>query len=129
MAAFETTQVSMARYLEQSLQPGELVGILDLIPWVEADLHARRIDFERIGLHTTLAELRRRGITHVVGSDAIGGEYGSISGTIWDTAFDAPGDRLAEFGSEWLWYRGYPMGSLYMFAAHVPPVDPILGGE
>jgi len=129
IANAETTQVSMARYLEQSLQPGELVGILDLIPWVEADLHARRIDFERIGLRTTLAELRRRGITHVVGSDAIEGEYGSISGTIWDTAFDAPGDRLAEFGRERLWYRGRPMASLYMFAARVPPVDPILGGE
>ncbi len=129
MADAETTQTSMAQYLEQSLRSGERVGILDLIPWVEADLHARGIDFERIGLRTTLAELRRRGITHVVGTDAIEGEYDPISGTIWDTAFDAPGDRIAEFGNGRLRYRGYPMGRLYLFAARVPPVDPALGGE
>jgi len=127
-AAFETTQVLMARYLEQSLRPGEKVGILDLIPWVEADLQRRAIDFERIGLDMTMDELWRRGITQVVGTDRVEGAYGPISGTIWQTAFESPGDRIAEFGSDSLRSRGYPMGNLYLFVGRIVETRPAGGG-
>jgi len=120
MASYETSQVQVARYLSGSLEPGDKVGILDFIPWVEQDLRARGIDFERIGVHETLSALRARGLTVVVGTDRFEDEYGSISGTIWEAAFDRPGQRLAEFGSDWMHYRGYPMGNIYLFAARLP---------
>jgi hypothetical protein len=126
---YKTTQVLVAEYLEETLQPGEKVGILDIVPWYERDLHRRGIEFVRIELEDSLAELRALGITHVVGSDRLKGEYPSVSGTIWDTAFDPPGAKLAEFGSEWLSARGYPMGRLYLFVARMPAEDtPLEGG-
>jgi hypothetical protein len=119
----------MARFLERALKPGDKVGILDLVPWFEEDLRRRGIEFERIGLRASLSDLRSLGITHVVGTDLIEGEYGSASGTIWENAFDAPGDKIAKLGSQTLRSRGYPVGELYLFAARVPQEESASGGQ
>jgi hypothetical protein len=116
------SQVQTAEYLQQLLQPGEKVGIVDVIPWVEADLIARGIPFERISLQAAPEELRAGGITYVVGSDAIlpGCGYGDIAGTFWETAFQAPGSKLAEFGYAYLQCLGYPNSDAYLLVGRVP---------
>lgn len=128
-ATGEPSQLQMARFLEHALKPGDKVGILDLVPWFEEDLRRRGIEFERIGLRASLSDLRSLGITHVVGTDLIEGEYGSASGTIWENAFDAPGDKIAKLGSQTLRSRGYPVGELYLFAARVPQEESASGGQ
>ncbi len=116
------SQVQAAEYLQTLLQPGEKVGIVDVIPWVEADLTAREIAFERISLQADPEELRASGITHLVGSDAIlpNCGYGNIAGTFWETAFQAPGSKLAEFGYAYLQCLGYPNAGAYLFVGRVP---------
>jgi hypothetical protein len=116
------SQVQAAEYLEELLQPGEKAGIVDVIPWVEADLIARGIPFERISLQATPEELQASGITYLVGSDAILPDcgYGNIAGTFWETAFKAPGSKLAEFGYAYLQCLGYPNADAYLLVGRVP---------
>jgi hypothetical protein len=67
--------------------------------------------------------LRRRGITVLVGTDQVEGGYGTDEGSIWDSDFNDPGARIAEFGRAPLRSQGYPMGNLYLFAARVSAGD------
>jgi len=124
IAGYETPQKRMADFLEAELEPGEKVGILDIMPFDLAELYRRKIPFERIRLEDTIDDLQRRGLAVVVGTDLTSGEYPSIAGTIWDIAFDDPGDRIAEFGEQALLQRGEPKPNLYLFAARVPKSDP-----
>jgi hypothetical protein len=117
---YKPVQVRAAEYLSQVLQPGDKVGILDLIPWVLSDLKARHIPYEQIKLDDTSEQLQARGITYVVGTDQIKGQYGSPAGTMWENAFKAPGSKLAEFGTSALEFEGYPVTSLYIFVARLP---------
>ncbi len=121
MAAFKTSQQRMAEFLDSELGPSEVVGILDLVPFDTAELFRRGITFVRIEAGDGLQVLQDRGIDVVVGSDLTSFEYPSIAGTIWDTAFDGPDDRIAEFGEQPLVYRGEPKPMIYLFAARIPP--------
>jgi hypothetical protein len=117
---YQPVQVRAAEYLRQVLQPGDKAGILDLIPWVLSDLKARHIPYEQIKLGDTPEQLKARGITYVVGTDRIKGQYGSPAGTMWENAFKAPGSKLAEFGTSALEFEGYPATNLYIFIARLP---------
>jgi len=114
------SQVQAAEYLEGVLQPGDNVGILDQIPWVEEDLWRRAIEFERVSFTDTLADLRANKINFVVGTDRFGGDYSSLSGRLWEDRFNMAGLKLAEFGDAPLQYQGYPNANLYLFVARVP---------
>jgi hypothetical protein len=117
---YKPDQVFAADYLSRILKPGDKVGILDLIPRVASDLKARHIPFEQIKLTDTPQELKARGITYVAGTDRIRAQYGSTDGTMWKSAFKAPGSKLAEFGSAMLAWAGYPVNNLYIFVARLP---------
>ena len=117
---FKPVQVQAAEYLSQVMQPGDKVGILDLIPWMSSDLKSRHISFEQIKLSYTPQALKARGITYVVGTDRIRADYGKAAGTMWSDDFEKPGSKLAEFGTSWLAYMGYPVNYLYIFVARLP---------
>ena len=121
MNHFQPSQVRAAEYMQTLLQPGDRVGILDILPWVEEDLIAREIPYERIGLAESISNLRDKGITYVAGTDRISSDstYGSLIGTIWESAFP-PEIKLAEFGTTTLKFQGYPSGDLYIFVARLP---------
>jgi hypothetical protein len=85
---------------------------------------AARVILERIRLEDTIDDLQMRGLAVVVGTDLTSAEFPSIAGTIWDTVFDDPGDRIAEFGEQALLTRGEPKPNLYLFAARVRKADP-----
>jgi len=121
MSHFQPSQGQAAEYLQTLLQPGDKVGILDILPWVETDLDTRGIPYERIGLAESAADLRTKGITYVAGTDRLSSDstYGSLAGTIWESGF-APEIKLAEFGNTTLQFQGYPSGGLYIFVARVP---------
>jgi hypothetical protein len=121
---FEPSQVRVAEYLQQTLAPGDKVGILDQIPWVNADLVRRGISFERVDASDKLADLRRQGFTYVVGSDRFGGDYWSLTGNVWGNYYATPGAKLAEFGNMPLQFQGYPSGSLYLFVGRIPGAAP-----
>ena len=120
MATFKTSQQRMGEFLQREMGPGEKVGILDIVPFDTADLFRRGLRYERVAASDSLADLQRRGIHIVVGSDLTSNEYPSISDTIWDVAFDGPTVRIAEFGDQELVYRGEPKPSVYIFAARIP---------
>lgn len=124
VSRFQPSQVRMAEYLGDHLQPGDKVGILDQIPWVEADLVERGISFERIGAGDRLADLREQGFTHVVGSDRFGGDYEALAGNVWGDYYSMPGAKLAEYGNMPLQYQGYPNGSPYLFVGRIPETSP-----
>lgn len=121
MSHFQPSQVRAAEYMQTLLQPGDKVGIPDILPWVEADLMARDIPYERIGLAESISNLRDKGITYVAGTDRISSDstYGSLTGTIWESAFPSE-IKLAEFGTTTLQFQGYPSGDLYIFIAKLP---------
>lgn len=121
MARYETSQDKMAEFLADLIGPDDKVGVLDIVPFDLAALFHRGIPFERIAATDTFADLQGRGITLVVGSDLTSNEYASTGGTIWDTAFDGPDDRIAEFGTQELVFRGEPKPDVYLFAARIPP--------
>jgi len=116
---YKVSQVQVANFLPTILKSGDKVGIVDVLPWVAADLDKREIPYERIHLTDTIDDLRLRGITHVVGTDRLASQYGSVKGTIWENSFPVD-SRLAEFGSSTLEYEGYPNAYLYMFVAPLP---------
>ena len=120
MHRYQPSQVRASEYLNGVLQSSEKVGILEQIPWVEADLDRRGIAFERVPSTATLGDLRASKINYVVGTDRFGGDYISLSGRLWDNRFSAAGAKLAEFGDAPLQYQGYPSASLYLFIARVP---------
>ena len=121
---YQPSQVRAAEYLVETLRPGEKVGILALIPWVETDLERRGIEFVRVGLRDSPEQWRTLGLTYVVGTDRLQDDYGSAAGTLWSGALAEPGARLAEFGSTWLRFAGYPSNELYLFVARVPEAAP-----
>jgi hypothetical protein len=119
---FKTPQVQTAEYLIAILQPQDKIGILNLIPWAEEDLIQHGINFERINLTDSISKLKTRGITYLVGTDLIAGNFGTATNTIWEKNFFS-GEKLAEFGSLPLQYEGYPSGQLYMFITRVPELQ------
>lgn len=124
ITSYQPSQVRAAVFLENTLQPGEKVGILDLIPWVESDLERRGIEFVRVGLNDSPEQWVGQNLTYVVGTDRLQDDYGSAAGTIWAGALATPGARLAEFGNTWLKFAGYPSNELYLFVARVPGATP-----
>jgi 4-amino-4-deoxy-L-arabinose transferase-like glycosyltransferase len=119
MKAFVPSQVWTAEYLQTALSPGDRVGILDLLPWVEQDLVNRGVAFERIHLDDTLDSLQARGITHIVSTDRI--KMASLASPVSYpvNGFSTPNEKLAEFGASPLEFEGYPAANLYMFVARV----------
>lgn len=117
---YQPPQVQAAEYLSSHMAAGDKVGILDSLPWVENDLKARGIFYIRVPASNTIADLKAKNVTLVAGTDRFGGDYSSLAGTIWQTAFTDPGVKLAEFGVGTLMYDGYPAGQLYLFIARLP---------
>ncbi len=117
---YQPPQVRAAEYLSSHMAAVDKVGILDSIPWVENDLKQRGISYVRVPAGDSIADLKAMGVTMVAGSDRFGGDYQSLTGTIWQSAFSGPGAKLAEFGDGALMYDGYPAGQLYVFIARLP---------
>ncbi|HEX7433270.1 MAG TPA: hypothetical protein VF326_06405, partial [Anaerolineaceae bacterium] len=118
IVTYQPSQVQAAAYLEATLKPGEKVGVLDIVPWVESDLDRRGIKFVRVGVHDTLEQWREQGLAYVVGTDRLQENFGSADGTIWSQK--AGLTRIAEFGSTSLIFAGYPCNNIYLFVARVP---------
>ncbi|HVN53270.1 MAG TPA: hypothetical protein VMT46_02985 [Anaerolineaceae bacterium] len=117
---YKVPQVQVAEYLSAHQGPADKTAILDIIPWVESDLEARKISFERVPISITLPELKARGFTYLVGSDEIQDTYALSDGTIWEKDVHSPWTKLAEFGHQPLVYSGYPASDLYLFIARIP---------
>ena len=120
MHNYQAPQVQAAEYLSSQMTPGDKVGILDVLPWVEDDLLSRHISYERIPASFTIKDLKAHNITLVAGTDRFGADYSSLTGTIWQTAFTDTRLKLAEYGVGALLYDGYPAGQLYLFIARLP---------
>ncbi len=118
IVAYQPIQVHAADYLETLLKPGDKVGILDIVPWVESDLNRRGINYVRVGLNDKLEQWQAEGLTYVVGTDREQFDFGSAEGTEW--AQTAGLTRIAEFGSRYLSFAGYPTNELYLYVAPVP---------
>jgi len=95
----------------------DLVGLQQELPIVERDLTNRGLSYERIRSDATIADLRLRGITYVVGSNRV---HPLPPTGLWHGAFEDPATWLAEFGTEPLVYEGWPSANLFMFVALVP---------
>ena len=120
MHNYQAPQEKAAEFLSKHMAPGDKVGILQELPWIEDDLQARGIVYERVAASDTSADLKAKQITIVAGTDRFGGDYTSLSNTIWGTGFKQPGVKLGEFGVGSLLYDGYPAGQLYIFVARLP---------
>jgi hypothetical protein len=115
--SFVPSQVLVARYLKGIMRADETVGLQQELPIVERDLTNRGLSYERIPSDATVADMRLRGITYVVGSNRVN----ALPPTgLWHGAFQDPAIRIAEFGTEPLVYEGWPVANLYMFVARVP---------
>jgi hypothetical protein len=120
LRTFVPSQVHAVRFLKDTLRINDVVGLQQELPIVERDLYDRGLRFERIASDATVADLRSRGIAYVVGSSQLGGEYALPPTGLWHGAFEAPGTRLAEFGTAPLLHDGWPSADLFMFVARVP---------
>jgi hypothetical protein len=129
--AYQPSQVRATDYLVATLKPGEMIGILDILPWVETDLDQRGIKFVRVGLNDKIEQWQSLGLAYVVGTDRLQGDFGSADGTVW--AQSAGLIRIAEFGGAYMNFAGYPSNELYIYIARVPSVpaggDSALGGS
>ncbi len=115
--AYQTSQQKAADYLASMLKPGEKVGILDIVPWVESDLNQHGIKFIRVGLNDSIEQWRSKGLAYVVGTDRLKDTFGSAENTAW--AQSAGLKRIAEFGGTTMSYDGYPTNELYLYVAPV----------
>jgi hypothetical protein len=120
IVTYQPSQVRAAEYLAATLKPGEKVGILDIIPWVESDLDRRGIKYVRVGLNDKPELWQSLGLAYVVGTDRLRDDFGSAEGTAW--AQSAGLMRIAEFGGAYMSYAGYPNNELYIYIARVPAV-------
>jgi hypothetical protein len=118
-AAFKPSQVEVAEYLERLVGPEDRVGVLDFIPLAEIDLWRRDIDFEDFDVNVSVTELMEKGVTYVIGTDRVGGDFPSTDTTFWDSTEWPEGVLLAEFGEESLLYTGYPVARIYLYVAEV----------
>jgi hypothetical protein len=119
-SAFRPSQDRAADYLAAILQPGDVVGIQENVPFVEEDLVRRGIAFQRISAAETISDLRALGITYVIGTDRLGGDYLAAAPSLWENYFQLPGAILAVFGKDRLAALGYPCADLYLFVGRVP---------
>jgi len=115
----EPSQAEAVKYLTQVVMPGDVVGIIDILPLLESDLKARHIPYERIQVGEDLQQLKNSHITYVLGTDKAGKQY-SVEGSLWTDCFHDPGMKLAEFGKSDILYEGFPVHDLYMFVARLP---------
>jgi hypothetical protein len=120
ITAYQPAQVQAAEYLQEMLKPGGKVGILDIVPWVESDLNRRGIEFVRVGLHDPIELWQKLGLSYIVGTDRLQGDFGSADGTLWVQSAGLP--RIAEFGVSPMIYAGYPSDNLYLFVARLPGI-------
>ncbi len=129
--AYQTAQQRATEYLTATVKPGEKIGILDILPWVESDLEKRGINFVRVGLHDSVEQWQSEGLAYVVGTDRLQATYGSADNTSW--AQSAGLNRIAEFGDSALSYIGYPTNEIYFYVAPVPGApggaDAVPGGS
>lgn len=117
---FQTSQDKVAEYLSVHLKPGDKVGILNLLPWVEQDLIDQGISFERFTIDDSLETLREKGFSYIVSTDQFKESYTALNGTWLTNTLPASTAKLIEFNTAPLQYEGYPAGNLYMFVARVP---------
>jgi hypothetical protein len=118
--SFVPSQVQVARYLDDMMADGEVVGLQQELPFVERDLTSRGLAYVRIASDVTPAEIHRRGIDLVVGTSRLHGQYAVPPAGLWQGAFEDPSTRLAEFGEDDLEFDGWPAANLFMFVARVP---------
>jgi hypothetical protein len=124
MRAFQPSQVQMADYVSANLEPGTKIGLLEVIPFTDAHLRWSRADVHRVGLSTTLEELRQGGYEYVIGTDVIGSEFGESQDTIWVSDLLSEDESLIELGEDGLISRGYPVANLALYLSRVPPAEP-----
>ncbi len=120
------SQVQAAAFLRDAIKPGDRIGILDAIPWVEYDGIARTLPSVRIRADASVSDLRATGITHVVGA-SLRGQYAGGAKPGWPLQID-PRRHLAEFGEADLAYAGYPCANLKLFVAALPAAPAGLAG-
>ena len=118
--SFVPSQVHAVRFLKEFMRVDDVVGLQLELPIVERDLTNRGLSFERIASDATIADMRLRGITYVVGSNQLGGGYALPPTGLWHKAFENPATWLAEFGTAPLLHEGWPSADLFMFVADVP---------
>ena len=123
MRRFKPSQVQMAEYVREHLAWDTKIALLDIVPFADVHLRRSRADVHRVGLGTTLQELREGGYEYVIGTDGIGEEFGGSEGTIWTSALLSKQQAQAEFGSEDLAWRGWPVGNIHLYLARVPPAE------
>jgi hypothetical protein len=117
---FKPSQFLVAEYLDGIVTNRDRVGFQEEVPFVEQDLLDRGISFLRVPASMTVAELRQRGITLVVGTERLHRSYALPASGLWQGAFSESSSRLAEYGSDDLQNEGWPTANLFMFVARVP---------
>ena len=117
LRSFVPSQDHVVSLLQDTMRVDDLVGLQQELPIVERDLTNRGLSYERIRSDATIADLRLRGITYVVGSNRV---HPLPPTGLWHGAFEDPATWLAEFGTEPLVYEGWPSANLFMFVALVP---------
>ena len=128
VATYRPPQVQAERFLVSTMRPGDKLGIFDFFPWVHDNLRESGIDFERIGVDQSLAELQRRGITHVAGTDRFVSQrmfpplkVVSLEGSFWPEYLGNSDVKIAEFGSSPIGNRAcYPLVDVYLFVVRLP---------
>ena len=94
-------------------------GVLDVVPLAEMDLWQRDIEFEHFDVHVSLTELQDKGVTYIIGTDRVGGDFPPVDQTLWDSNEWPKGALLAQLGEDTLLYAGYPVARVYLCVAEV----------
>jgi hypothetical protein len=113
----------MAEFVAANLPQDTPIGLLDIVPFADIHLELSGADVRRVGLHTTLDDLRQQGLAYVIGTNLIGEWYGEPKNTIWLSKLVSDQGKIAEVGSVELSNPGWPVGDILLYLSRVPPAE------